>query len=192
MENDNYKPNRYARRHPKAVVRPFFAAILRSPLVVQPMMFVIDFPDCKEDRNCLLKLADDWKYITTAELQAMIDAGANVNAADDDYHTPLHFAVLEKNSKVISVLCEAGANPGASNAYHRTPLHMAASMGAGGSISALIKSGTRLNPMDSAGDTPLDVAKNGHFCYAIELLEKAGAKTAKELRIRSIKQIRRS
>ena len=55
----------------------------------------------------------------------LIQAGANVNAADDDKETPLHYAVNTGNPEVVKALIKAGANPDAENSRRTTPLMMA-------------------------------------------------------------------
>ncbi|MGZ5134021.1 MAG: ankyrin repeat domain-containing protein [Flavitalea sp.] len=55
----------------------------------------------------------------------LIQAGANVNAEDEDKNSPLHFAVKMKNLEIVKALIKAGANLEAENSMRTTPLVLA-------------------------------------------------------------------
>jgi ankyrin repeat protein len=44
-------------------------------------------------------------------IQVLVDAGANVNAVDDQHRTPLGQAVQSHNYRLTTALLESGANP---------------------------------------------------------------------------------
>jgi len=58
-------------------------------------------------------------------IQALLDAGADPNAADDAGDTPLFFAAFSKNKNVVKILLDGGANSAAQNNDRDTPLHAA-------------------------------------------------------------------
>jgi ankyrin repeat protein len=55
----------------------------------------------------------------------LIDMGADVNFADDDKNTPLHFACEYNHPKMVRLLFKKGANPNVLNNEGHTPLTMA-------------------------------------------------------------------
>ena len=62
-----------------------------------------------------------------AVIQALVDAGADVDVKNDDGDTPLHRAsLLNENLAVIQALMDAGADVHAKDNHGSTPLHAAA------------------------------------------------------------------
>lgn len=59
------------------------------------------------------------------QLGALIDAGADVNATDDEGYTPLHYAVATDNGDAVGLLLQAKADPAIQDAQGRTPQEMA-------------------------------------------------------------------
>jgi ankyrin repeat protein len=58
-------------------------------------------------------------------LQLYIDYKADVNAKDDDRHTPLHFAVIFKKPSAVKILIANHADLFAENRFGQTPLECA-------------------------------------------------------------------
>jgi len=58
-------------------------------------------------------------------VKALLAAGANVNAKDDDGNTPLHMAAYANRIETAKVLLEAGADVNAVTTAGRTPMSMA-------------------------------------------------------------------
>lgn len=63
------------------------------------------------------------------EAKELIAMSADVDYADEDGYTPLHWAVWDGYTEIVKLLLEKGANPKAENACGYTPLHWAARFG---------------------------------------------------------------
>ena len=149
-------------------------------------------PDCKADTGCLLELGGKWETVTVAELQAMIDAGADVNAKTDGGNTPLHSAAVFGKAEMIPILVKAGADVNAKDEYDNTPLHLAVFKGIAEVIgntplhlavfkgnveviSVLVKAGADVNAKGFVGWTPLHTAARTGQTEVISILVQARA-----------------
>src|SRR5215510_9502949 len=74
-------------------------------------------------------------------LRALVQRKADVNAAQPDGTTALHWAVVWNNEEAINLLLRAGADVKARNRYGATPLSEAVSSGSVGTVEALLKAG---------------------------------------------------
>ena len=93
------------------------------------------------------------------EVQAAIEAGADVNARGEDGLTPLHVAAANPNSEVITALAKAGADVKARDEVGWNPLHFAAINNSNPEvITALLKAGADPK-VKASGKLPLDYAK---------------------------------
>ena len=73
-----------------------------------------------------------WRNENPAVTEALLAAGADVNARSRDGYTPGILAELfNENPAVTGLLLEAEANPEARNEYGNTPLHLAANFRGG-------------------------------------------------------------
>ena len=119
-----------------------------------------------------------------AEVTALVNAGADVNAQDKEF-SPLHLAAEGGNTAMVAALIRAGADVnvwGGPSWGHITPLHIAARSGDVAAIAALINAGADVNARkvisdtfdfeDLGGDTPLHWAKTAN---AVRFLIRAGA-----------------
>lgn len=118
-------------------------------------------------------------------LQALIDAGADVNAAGKTTgraqqagYTPLHAAAKgSRTPEVIAILLAAGAKIESPNRDGFTPLHVAADANRTPAvIDAFIKAGAKVNASNKDGNTPLHLAAFTNYPKMLEALIKAGAK----------------
>ena len=69
-------------------------------------------PDCKANSKCLMELGGKWFSITIAEVQMMIDNGAEVNATNYRGMTPLDLAYANGHAEIIKLLETAGGKRG--------------------------------------------------------------------------------
>ena len=132
-------------------------------------------PDCKADTGCLLELGGKWETVTAAELQAMIDAGADVHAKTNTDLTPLHLAALYGNAEMIPVLVKVGADVNTKDNNGFTPLHGAAEEGQAEVIPVLVQAGADVNEKTNDGFTPLHIAAANGKAEVIPVLVKVGA-----------------
>ena len=72
-----------------------------------------------------------------ATLQKLIGQRTDVNAAQNDGATALHWAVFRSDKEMVELLLKAGANPKAANREGSTPLWLASVNGDAAIISAL-------------------------------------------------------
>src|ERR1700674_113384 len=76
-----------------------------------------------------VKLVDAVKQGNRAAVRALITERANVNAAEPDGMTPLHWAVRGDDLQTAQLLIRAGANVKATSRYGITPISLAAQNG---------------------------------------------------------------
>ena len=113
-----------------------------------------------------------------AAVRALIAEGADVNAAQGDGMTALHWAASNRNSGLARVLLEAGADVGVGTRIgHYTPLHVAAQAGAGEVVEMLLGAGANpeLATRAGGGARPLHLAAASGNARAVAALVAAGA-----------------
>ncbi|WP_353273625.1 ankyrin repeat domain-containing protein [Wolbachia endosymbiont (group A) of Agelastica alni] len=111
-------------------------------------------------------------------VNALIKAGANVNAENKDKWTPLHFAAAWGHKDVLEVLLTAGANVNAENKNKWTPLYLAAVRGHKDVLEVLLTAGANVNAQDENGKTPLYYACSTRYYNKdiVKVLLQNGAK----------------
>jgi ankyrin repeat protein len=110
-----------------------------------------------------------------AAVQKLIATKADVNAAQNDGATALHWAVYRGDKELIGILVRAGANPKAANREGSTPLWLASINGDAAIIAALLEAGADANETLPLGRTPLMVAARTGNVDAIRTLLDNGA-----------------
>jgi ankyrin repeat protein len=102
---------------------------------------------------------------------------SSVEARDRDGRTPLHYAALEDNVKLVADLVVSGADPNAQDKAGYTPLHMAAQAYAVAAAESLVRAGAAVDIQDRHGNTPLWTAvyNSPGTGELIRLLRAAGA-----------------
>ena len=95
-----------------------------------------------------------------AAIRALLQQGADVNAAQGDGMSALHWAADRGDAELTAMLVYAGANPGAVTRIGQyTPLHLASRAGSADAVRALLKAGAQVDAKTStSGATPLHMA----------------------------------
>ncbi len=109
-------------------------------------------------------------------VQALVQAGANLEVRDNYGLTPLHGAARYGSPDLVQALVQAGANLEARGGkYGWTPLHVVAASGSPEKVQALVQAGANLEARDDEyGLTPLHVAVSGSP-EGVQALLDAGA-----------------
>jgi ankyrin repeat protein len=119
-----------------------------------------------------------------AAVQKLIASKADVNAAQVDGATALHWAVYREDTTLVDVLVRAGADVKAANRGGVTPLAMASLYGKPALIDRLLKAGADAKERGPNGETMLMFAARNGNPEAIKLLAEAGADVNARERLR--------
>lgn len=103
-------------------------------------------------------LADAAERMDHAHITALLKQGADVNAAQADGMTALHWAVYHEDVRTAALLLQADAHAGAANRYGVTPLALACTNGNGAIVELLLKAGAAANTKLPGGETVLMIA----------------------------------
>ncbi len=118
-----------------------------------------------------------------AAVKQLLKQGADVNAAQGDGMTALHWAALHNDAELARMLIYAGARKDAATRNGTyTPLHLAARRGSAAVVKALLEAGANANSATTSGAaTPLHLAAAQGNTEAITALLDHGAQVnAKE------------
>jgi ankyrin repeat protein len=110
-----------------------------------------------------------------AALRQQLAAGVDVNAAQGDGMTALHWAAANGRADLATMLLQAGARPAATTRLGGfTPLHLAARAGSAPIVDALVSAGADVTATTSTGTTALMLAAESGVVAAVERLVGAG------------------
>jgi ankyrin repeat protein len=111
-----------------------------------------------------------------AAVKALLKQGADVNAAQGDGMTALHWAASRGDAAMAQMLLSAGANIRATTRLGAiTPLHLASQAGHAPVVSALLAAGADANAATSTGATALMLAARGGSTDTVMRLIENGA-----------------
>jgi ankyrin repeat protein len=111
-----------------------------------------------------------------ATVRTLLKNGADVNAAQGDGMTALHWAALNADRELASMLLYAGANWRATTRMGAfLPLHLAAQSGSDTVVDLLVGAGSDVSARTTTGATPLMLASAAGNAKAVELLLTKGA-----------------
>lgn len=106
----------------------------------------------------------------------LVNQGANVNVAQGDGMTALHWAAVHDHADLVGILAEAGAKLEAGTRIGGyTPLHVASREGSAAAVKALLAAGANVHALNSVGVTPLHLAGMAGTPEAITALLARGA-----------------
>jgi ankyrin repeat protein len=121
-------------------------------------------------------LADAAEKKDGAKVAALLKKGADVNAAQVDGMTALHWAVYHDDLPTAMLLVKAGASVKGGNRYGVTPLSLACTNGNAEVVRLLLKSGADANSTLRGGETALMTAARTGKVAPVKLLLDGGAK----------------
>jgi ankyrin repeat protein len=121
-------------------------------------------------------IADAAQAKNAAAVKELLKKGADVNAAQGDGMTALHWAALNGDADVAQMLLYAGANVGAKTRIGGyTPLHLAAQVGNAAVIAPLVAAGSPVGVATATGATALMQAAHSGSVESVRILLENGA-----------------
>jgi len=128
-----------------------------------------------------VRLADAVMHSDRDTVRSLIQQKADVNAAQPDGMTALHWAVRQNDLDTAQMLLRAGARPDTATRYGVTPFHFACENGNVAMIDLLLRSGVSANSKNPGGETALmTVSRVGNIEAVKLLLDKGATVNAKE------------
>jgi len=136
------------------------------------MLIAIAATAAAQDRPALIDAA---KHTDRARLRALIQQKVDVNAAEADGTTALHWAAYRDDADSVALLIRSGARVNAANDLGATPLWNASMNAGAGIVKQLLDAGANPNLALLAGETPLMVASRSGKADVVALLLATGA-----------------
>lgn len=126
-----------------------------------------------ESRASLADAAEqrDWPSV-----RKLLGTGVDVNAAQADGTTALHWAVYHDDTETVGLLVRAGAKGNAVNRYGVPPLAQACTNGNSAIVNLLLKAGADANATMKGGESVLMLAARSGDLESVKLLLAGGAK----------------
>ena len=119
----------------------------------------------------------------TAAVRALVKQRADVNVAQADGMTALHWAAHHDDAETAGLLIAAGAKVDAASRYGVTPLSLACTNGSAAMAELLLKAGADPNRPLPGGETPLmTAARTGSDALVKALLARGAVVDAKDER----------
>ena len=122
-----------------------------------------------------ISLIDAVKARDAKAVSALLAKKVDVNKAEPDGTTALHWAVESDDKELTQTLLQAGAKAQVANRLGMTPLHHAATNGNAAIIERLIVAGAEPNRATPGGETPLMMAARTGSPDALKVLLAHGA-----------------
>jgi uncharacterized protein len=110
-----------------------------------------------------------------AAIQKLVAQKANVNAAQADGATALHWAAFRSDKDMVDLLLKAGADPKVANREGSTPLWLASVNGDAAILTLLLNAGANVNEKLPQGRSPLMAASRTGNLAAMKVLIDKGA-----------------
>ncbi len=122
-----------------------------------------------------LRLINAVKNNDVKAVRTLLAQHVDVNAAETDGSTALHWAAQRNNLEIADLLIGSGANAKASTRYNITPLFLACTNGNAALIEHLLKAGVDPNSTSEQGETALMTAALNGTAEAVRVLLMHGA-----------------
>lgn len=107
-------------------------------------------------------------------IKALLEAGASLDAIDNEGSTPLIHAAKHNQIEVVKYLLSKGAPVDAIDLKGRTSLHWASVLGYTKTVNILVLNGANMSAKTHDGHTPLSAAKINKHTEVINYLNRAG------------------
>ncbi|MGE3579451.1 MAG: ankyrin repeat domain-containing protein [Vicinamibacterales bacterium] len=115
------------------------------------------------------------------EMRVILARKVDVNVAEPDGSTALHWAAHRGDAALVDLLLQAGAKAAVVNAYGVAPLALAVESGNAAVVSRLLKAGADANLPSTGGEMPLmTAARLGNAAAVTALLEHGAVVNATE------------
>jgi ankyrin repeat protein len=121
-------------------------------------------------------LVDAVKRGDRAAVRTLLGQRADVNAAEPDGTTALHYAIQRADGETVDLLIAAGADAKAVNRYGISALHVAATIGSAPILARLLQAGAPADSATSEGETALMAAARNGDAESVKLLVSRGAR----------------
>ena len=148
-----------------AVFAPLLTAATLTAVVALPAEAQTARPD---------RVSTAMKARDAAGVRTLIRQKADVNGADAEGMTALHWAAHWNDLDAVTARLSAGARAAVANRYGVTPLHEAATVGNAAMVNALLRAGANANAAYGDGETPLMTASRTGNPDAVKLLIESG------------------
>ncbi len=122
-----------------------------------------------------MRLINAVKNNDVKAVRTLLAQHVDVNAAETDGSTALHWAAQRNNLEIADLLIAAGANAKASTRYNISPLFLACTNGNAALIEHLLKAGVDPNSTSEQGETALMTAALNGTAEAVRVLLIHGA-----------------
>jgi uncharacterized protein len=144
-------------------------------------LFLLSLAATKVEAQFTAPLADAVEKKDQAKVASLLKSGADVNGAQVDGMTALHWAVYHDDLGTTTLLLKSGADAKAANRYGVTPLSLACTNGNTEVIKLLIDAGADPNTTLRGGETVLmTAARTGRLKPVKELLARGANVNAKD------------
>ncbi|MDE0102479.1 MAG: ankyrin repeat domain-containing protein [Bryobacterales bacterium] len=141
---------------------PRIAGIVLLELWLASLTVAASLPDAAEQ--------SDW-----ASVRPLLKTGVDVNAAQLDGTTALHWAAYHDDAEMVELLVRAGANVNAVNRYGASALAEACTNGNAAIVKLLLESGGNANTQMKGGETVLMLAARSGNAATVKALLAYGA-----------------
>jgi len=128
-----------------------------------------------------LRLIEATRNGNKAAVQSLVQQHVDVNAAEPDGTTAIHWAARVDDIQTVELLLRSGAKVHSANRYGVTPLHLACINGNAGIVELLLKAGADPNTALPDGETALMTsARTGKVDVVKSLISHGANPNAKE------------